>query len=128
MKVLRKMDWNELKHEYQLDGKRLLPWQGWDMPFGGAWCVVRPNTDSLRHAHEEQEMFIVASGRAKIRLDDEFIEVTKGDFIAIPPDKEHYVINETDEDFHFFTMWWDRETVTEFLEKLNQKDVVETNG
>lgn len=38
------MDWSALVHEYDLDGKRLLPWDGYPMPFAAGWCVVQPNT------------------------------------------------------------------------------------
>lgn len=114
MIIHKEMDWNELKHEYQLDGKRILPWEGWDMPFGGAWCVVRKDTESLRHSHDEQEMFIIVSGKANIKMNDDLYELNKGDFIAIPPNTEHFIINNSEEDFHFFTIWWDRETVSNF--------------
>lgn len=119
MKVFRPMDWQQLKHEYQLDGKRLLPWIGWNTPFGGAWCVVRANTESLLHDHEEQEMFVVASGQATICIGEERYLASKGDFIAISPGNNHYVINDHDEDFHFFTIWWDQESCHTFLRTLD---------
>lgn len=117
MEVVKPMNWYELKHEYQLDGKRLLPWDDWDMPFGGAWCVVRAHSDSLLHDHDEQEMFIVASGEATIHIGGRVIYAKKGDFIAIPPGNSHFVENSGETDFHFFTVWWDTETCESFLEK-----------
>lgn len=40
--IFRKMDWSALVHEYDLDGKRLLPWDGYPMPFAAGLYVVRP--------------------------------------------------------------------------------------
>jgi len=117
MEIVKPMNWYELTHEYQLDGKRLLPWDGWDMPFGGAWCVVRAHSDSLLHGHDEQEMFIVASGEAIIHIGEREIHAKKGDFVAIPPGNNHYVENSSEIDFHFFTIWWDTETCESFLGK-----------
>lgn len=119
MKFFNPMNWETLQHEYQLDGKRLSPWDGWNMPFGGAWCVVRSNTESLKHHHEEQELFIIVSGTAKIHVGEQIVEVKKGDFLAIPPGNDHFVCNDTDEDFHFFTMWWDQESCDAFTRNVD---------
>jgi|SRR5690554_712604 len=115
MEIHKPMNWYELKHEYKLDGKRLLPWEDWHMPFGGAWCVVRAHSSSLEHNHDEQEMFVVVSGEAVIHIGNEKRRVKKGDFIAIPPGKEHFVENTAETDFHFLTIWWDKETCENFL-------------
>lgn len=117
IEIHKQMNWNELQHEYQLEGKRLLPWESWNTPFGGAWCVVRAKTKSLLHAHDEQEMFIVVSGEANIHVGDRIISTKQGDFIAIPPGNNHYVENSSENDFQFFTIWWDIETCESFLAK-----------
>lgn len=117
MEIIKRMQWNSLKHEYGLDGSRLLPWDGWSMPFGGAWCVVRPNTKTFRHGHEEQEMFIAINGTAKIHIDEHVYPFDAGDIIAIPPNSAHYVENCTDSDFHFYTLWWDESTVANFADQ-----------
>lgn len=116
IEIFKKMDWTELVHEYKLDGKRLLPWENWSMPFGGAWCVVRSKSESLKHLHDEQEMFVIVSGNARVHVGTEVFEAQKGDFIAIPPGKNHYVENVSDTDFHFFTIWWEESSCKAFLE------------
>ena len=118
MELLRAMNWDELKREYDLDGKRLLPWEGWPTPFGGAWCVVRPRSSSLRHGHDEQEMFIVIAGAATIHVGHASYAVKKGDVMAITPNAEHYVSNQSDEDFHFYSLWWDRASCEDFLANI----------
>ncbi|AWK43829.1 cupin domain-containing protein [Photorhabdus laumondii subsp. laumondii] len=120
MNIIRKMDWDSMVHEYDLDGSRLLPWEGLNTPFGGAWCIVRPETKSFRHSHNEYELFIVIQGNAIIRINDEDFPVTKGDLIIIPLDSEHHVINNNQEDFHFYTIWWDKESTLNFLTRLEQ--------
>jgi len=122
MDILKAMNWYELTHEYQLDGKRILPWQDYPMPFGGAYCVVRAHSDSRLHQHDEQEMFIIISGEAKIHVGDKIIDAKKGDFIAIPLEDDHYVENNTETDFHFFSIWWDKATAEEFLTQQTSKE------
>jgi oxalate decarboxylase/phosphoglucose isomerase-like protein (cupin superfamily) len=117
MKTLSKMDWSALKHEYDLDGKRLLPWEGLEMPFGGAWCVIRAGTHSLPHSHEENEIFICVQGNADIMLGEERVPVTQGDVVAIPPSTRHYVDNRTAEDFHMYSIWWDREAAGAYMDR-----------
>lgn len=117
MKTLSKMNWSELKHEYDLDGKRLLPWEGLESPFGGAWCVVRAGTSSMPHAHDEREIFICIAGEADIVMDDERIPVRQGDVVAIPLSTRHYVDNRSDSDFHMYSIWWDREAAQGYLDR-----------
>ena len=118
MTVFRKMNWGALVHEYDLDGARLLPWKGLKSPFGGAWCVVRPGTESRRHAHDEYELFIVIDGCAQVRVGEELIDAQKGDQVLLPLNAEHSVINSSEEDFHFYSIWWDKESALGFLASL----------
>lgn len=117
MQIVSKMDWSALKHEYDLDGKRLLPWEGLDMPFGGAWCVIRSGTHSLPHSHEENEIFICIQGNAEIVLGEDRVPVTQGDVVTIPPSVRHYVDNRTAEDFHMYSIWWDREAAEGYIDR-----------
>jgi mannose-6-phosphate isomerase-like protein (cupin superfamily) len=104
MQMLNKINWESLKHEYDLDAKRLLPYPGINPPFGGAWCVVKSKTKSL--AHDEYELFIGISGKANIKLGDEIVEMEKGDIVVIPPRVRHYISNQEQEDFHLYSIWW----------------------
>jgi len=122
IEVLKKMDWNTLVHEYDLDGKRLLPWEGVNMPFGGAWCVIRKGTDSFKHNHEENEIFICISGKATIVIDGNKYDMTKGDMITIPCNSSHYVNNPFEEDFHMYSIWWDKESTTSYLKMITSDE------
>lgn len=113
--VKRRVDFDNLVHEYQLDGSRLLPWDGYPMPFAGGWCVVRPGTESEPHTQIDQEIFIGIKGNATLVVGDERRPFGFGDIAAIPKHTNHYFINESDEDFHFYVVWWDMNYVNEFV-------------
>jgi mannose-6-phosphate isomerase-like protein (cupin superfamily) len=120
MKLFEKMDWAALKHEYGLDGKRLLPWDGLAAPFGGAWAVVRAGTRSLPHRNdppEEEELFFCVSGRAKVCVGDELLDVQKGDLVFFPAGIWHYAENPYEEDFHMYCIWWDPSSASRYLSK-----------
>ncbi|OMQ27060.1 cupin domain-containing protein [Serratia oryzae] len=121
MNVFRKMNWDTLIHEYDLDGSRLLPWDGMNAPFGGAWCVVHPGTESRRHSHDEYELFIAIHGHAEVRIGERFIEAEKGDLVLLPLNTEHSVRNNSNEDFHFYSIWWDKKSASQFLNKLEEQ-------
>jgi len=113
--ITRRIDFNNLKHEFQLDGARLLPWDGYDMPFAGGWCVVRPGTESEPHTQIDQEIFLGIKGRATLVVGDQRSDFGFGDIAAIPKHTNHYFINDTEEDFHFYVIWWDMNYVNEFV-------------
>ena len=77
---------------------------------------MRPNTVSTPHSHHEREIFIAISGVAKILIDGETIPVAKGDVVAIPPHSEHCIENDGADDFHLYSVWWDRDLATTYLE------------
>lgn len=117
MKILEPMNWQALKHEYGLDGKRLLPWQGVTLPFGGAYCVVRAGTESLAHVNQplgEEELFVCVQGSAHVIVGEEELPVKMGDVIYIPAGRNHY-IRAGAEDFHLYSVWWSRETCEGYL-------------
>lgn len=121
--IFRPMAWDKLVHEYDLDGSRLLPWDGYPTPIGGGWCVVRPHTKSLSHTQIDQEFFIGIKGTAKLVVGDQTYPFTIGDIAAIPKHTDHYVLNDTDEDFHFYVVWWDRDSANRFLDEDAQQAV-----
>ncbi len=114
--IYRPMDWSALVHEYDLDGKRLLPWNNYPMPFGGGWCVVRPNTRSASHTQVDQEIFIGIKGTASVVIDTETYSFGMGDVVAVPKGTDHYVVNSTEDDFHFYVIWWDEQHAKGFLD------------
>jgi mannose-6-phosphate isomerase-like protein (cupin superfamily) len=118
--TFRSMKWDRLVHEYGLDGARLRPWDNYPMPFSGGWCVVRPHTQSTGHTQIDQEMFIAIKGHATLVIGDKSCDFKVGDIAAIPVHTNHYVENNSDEDFHFYVIWWDQPHAEQYLGELKQ--------
>ena len=116
--IYRRMQWDKLVHEYDLDGSRLQPWPNYPMPFSGAWCVVRPGTRSLPHTQIDQEIFIGVGGTAKLVVGNREYAFGFGDIAAIPKEVDHYFENESIEDFHFYVGWWDEPHAQSYLENM----------
>ncbi|ETK33441.1 cupin domain-containing protein [Microbispora sp. ATCC PTA-5024] len=87
--------------------QRLMPWDTLNAPFEGAWCVVRPGTATTSHAHHEYEVFIAVSGEAVLVSGGERTPFRPGDLVHFPPYVDHQVVNEGDEDFEMYAVWWD---------------------
>ncbi|HEY0524809.1 MAG TPA: cupin domain-containing protein [Stellaceae bacterium] len=119
--LYRKTDFANLVHEYDLDGSRLLPWDDYPMPFAGGWCVVRPHTKSEPHTQIDQEIFIAIKGKGVVVIGDKQYDFEMGDIVAIPKHTNHYVVNDSDEDFHFYVVWWDVNYATKFLQENNER-------
>jgi quercetin dioxygenase-like cupin family protein len=62
------------------------------------YSVFRPGTELGSVAHEAEEFAYVASGRGRLRLDDEELEFTAGDALHIPAGVWHAVVNDGNED------------------------------
>lgn len=118
--IHRQTRFDGLVHEYGLDGSRLLPWQGYPMPFAGGWCVVRPGTRSEPHTQIDQEIFIAIQGRARLIVGEREMEFSVGNIAAIPKHTNHYIINDSQEDFHFYVVWWDMNYVNDFIAQHNE--------
>ena len=59
-------------------------------------------------AHEEDEIYYILSGKGKLRLDDEIVEIAEGQVIFIPAGCFHALDNrESDEDMCILTFWRD---------------------
>jgi|TARA_R110002073_G_scaffold45053_2_gene124629 oxalate decarboxylase/phosphoglucose isomerase-like protein (cupin superfamily) len=126
IKIVESMDWSSLKHEYGLDGKRLLPWSGVTLPFGGAYCVVREGTVSLPHVNEpadEEEMFICIDGTAEVVIGERRHSAKRGDVIYIPAGEPHHVDACLGADFHFYTLWWSKGTCGNYIDERAHADV-----
>ncbi|MBO0839563.1 MAG: cupin domain-containing protein [Sciscionella sp.] len=111
---IRQLDRANLKHENGLDAQRLLPWASLNAPFEGSWCVVKPGTASIAHAHHEYEIFIAVKGKSVLESGDERAEFNAGDIVHFPPNTEHRVVNESGADFEMYSVWWDKDMATKF--------------
>jgi mannose-6-phosphate isomerase-like protein (cupin superfamily) len=112
---LRRLEPENLIRAHGLDLKLLHPWSGLNAPFRGAWCVLRPGDVSETHSHRDAEIFIAMTGRAQVAGDGRCHEIVAGDIVFVRPGVEHRVVNEHDEDFSYYAIWWDRAMSAEFL-------------
>ncbi|HEX9335530.1 MAG TPA: cupin domain-containing protein [Pseudonocardiaceae bacterium] len=111
---IRRLDRANLSRDYGIDGERLQPWPVLNAPFEGAWCVVRPGTESTPHSHHEYEIFIAMAGVSTLVADDEKREFAAGDIAYLPPGSTHRVVNESTGDFEYYSIWWDTDMSATF--------------
>jgi quercetin dioxygenase-like cupin family protein len=110
----RRLDRDNLVHEYGADGQRLLPFPELNSPFEGAYAIVRPGTATTPHSHHEYEMFIAVKGKAVLESRGRREPLHAGDVVHFQPGQEHQVINESSADFEFFSVWWDQDMTVRF--------------
>jgi mannose-6-phosphate isomerase-like protein (cupin superfamily) len=115
--LIKHLDRPGLVHENGLDAQRLLPWPELNAPFEGSWCVVGPGGATGAHSHHEYEIFIAVSGEAVLDSQNERRAFKAGDIVHFPPHTEHRVVNESDEDFELYCIWWDPDMSAEFVSR-----------
>lgn len=99
--------------EYNCQLRRLLPWPGMAetkrpvTEFGAMIVCVRAGTEVDRHAHDEEEAFIVTRGQAHLFVEDQQTTLLAGDVAYIPRNWAHQLTNPFDEDFEFVDVYWD---------------------
>jgi mannose-6-phosphate isomerase-like protein (cupin superfamily) len=106
---------DNLRHEYGLDTQRLQPWEVLNAPFEGSWAVARPRTRSTLHSHHEHEIFIAVRGSAVIECDGDRTPFAAGDVALFQPGREHRLLNDGDDEFVFYSVWWDEAMAERFL-------------
>lgn len=109
----------KLHYEYGLDGIRTFPWENVNTPIGSGYCIVRPFTETLPHINQpddEDELFVGIQGEARVVIDGKEYPFNQGDQVFIPRGCHHYVRNDSDESFHFFTIWWNQAGARAYLE------------
>src|SRR6478609_8429632 len=104
-----------LLHEYGLDTQRLQPWAVLNAPFEGSWAVARPHTASTLHSHHEHEIFIAVRGQALVECDGAQSPFTAGDVAFFQPGSEHRLLNVGDDEFVFYSVWWDEQMASRFV-------------
>jgi oxalate decarboxylase/phosphoglucose isomerase-like protein (cupin superfamily) len=118
MQFVKKFAHEDLKFEYGLDGIRSFPWAGITPPFEGGYCIVRPHRSILDHVNsptDEDEMFIAVAGEAVVVMDGNDHPVGQGDLIMVPRGVGHYIRNDSDQPFHFYTLWWNSRTCQAYV-------------
>jgi mannose-6-phosphate isomerase-like protein (cupin superfamily) len=114
---LRSLNRESLKFENNLYAQRLMPWPALNAPFEGSWCVIEAGTASTPHAHHEYEIFIALTGQAKIVSDGKETPFLPGDIITFSPGTRHSVVNESNQPFEMYSIWWDLEMTEKFSQK-----------
>ena len=111
------LDRDSLTHEYGCDTQRLLPWAVLNSPFESSFALVRAGTHSALHSHHEHEIYIGLRGEAVIECDGEKAPFRPGDVAFMKPGTQHHVLNDGDEDFEFYSVWWDEEMAKGFISR-----------
>ncbi len=81
--------------------------EGMKPPFDSAWGYLENNSKMEVHSHPVEEIYIVIKGEGKVMVADEVEDVTVGDVVEIPPDKEHTMICENKGPFLWVAFWWE---------------------
>lgn len=113
---ISRLDRDNLLHEYSVDTQRLQPWEVLNAPFEASYAICRANTVSKLHTHHEQEIFIAVSGECIVECGGERQPFRAGDVTYFTPGQLHRVHNHNDEDFVFYSIWWDPAMVRRFLD------------
>ena len=106
---------DKFQPEYGVEAQRLQPWAVLNAPFASAWAVVRAGTHSTLHSHHEHEIFVAVKGEAVVECDGDRTQFRTGDVVFFPPGQQHRVLNDTDEDFEFYSIWWDTDMAAHFI-------------
>jgi mannose-6-phosphate isomerase-like protein (cupin superfamily) len=111
---------DNLLHEYGLHTQRLQPWDVLNAPFESSWALALPGTRSTLHSHHEHEIFIAVRGAAVIECDGEETPFAAGDVAFFQPGKRHRLLNDGEDEFMFYSVWWDEEMSERFLARNRQ--------
>jgi mannose-6-phosphate isomerase-like protein (cupin superfamily) len=114
---IRKLDRENLKQDNGLIAQRLMPWTELNAPFEASWCVVSPGSESGAHGHHEYEIWVAMTGRAEIVSEGKRVPFVAGDVVRFPPHLVHQVVNDGDEDFEMYAVWWDPEMAERFVSR-----------
>jgi mannose-6-phosphate isomerase-like protein (cupin superfamily) len=106
-----------LKPEYGLVAQRLQPWAVCNAPFESAWAVVEPHTESVLHSHHEHEIFVAVGGECVIECEGERTPFRRGDVAFFKPGLRHHVLNESDANFEFYSIWWDETMAATYISR-----------
>ena len=113
---IARLERDNLLHEYKIDTQRLMPWPVLNAPFEASYACCRAGTVSKLHAHHEQEIFVALSGEVEVECGGERKVFRAGDVCYFTPGQLHRVHNTSDQDFEFFSIWWDTAMTHAFLE------------
>ena len=85
---------------YPAGGEDLVDW-------GVGRSVVEPGGGTTPHRHEENEMFLVSSGTARVEVGGEVRDVSAGEVLLVPFGSQHRITNASaDERLVFLNVYW----------------------
>jgi mannose-6-phosphate isomerase-like protein (cupin superfamily) len=117
---IRRMERKNFTRNNGIEFSTLLPWPVLNAPFNGAWVVVPPGSESQAHQHHQGELFIGISGNATIVVDGERRPFGAGDLVHLPPESRHSVVNDGEQDFDYYAIWWDTASCEGFVARHRQ--------
>jgi mannose-6-phosphate isomerase-like protein (cupin superfamily) len=117
MHSFKSLDRGNLRFENNLHAQRTFPWSELNAPFESSWCVIAPGTSSSPHEHHEYEIFVAIKGQAFIVCEGIKTPFNEGDTVQFSPFTQHCVINEADEPFEMYSIWWDADMSARFTQR-----------
>ncbi|MGU9962637.1 MAG: cupin domain-containing protein [Candidatus Halichondribacter symbioticus] len=113
--------------EYNCDMRRIYPWDKKTdtkrpiTEFGMVWVEVKPGTEVDAHEHDEEESFLIISGKAELKIEDQSTVLEHGDVVYIPRFWTHQMKNPFEEKLIFADIYWDWKgrTKERYLETIN---------
>lgn len=99
--------------EYNCHMRRIYPWDNIAntkrtiTEFGFVYVVVDAYTKAAAHEHDEEETFLIISGKAELELEGQTTILHPGDVAYIPRYWQHQIKNPYSEKLVFADIYWD---------------------
>ena len=76
------------------------------VPFEHAWGYL-PGPGALEsHAHPTTEVYVILQGEGLMTVGSETQPVQAGDFVEIPANEAHHLVNEQEAPLLWAALWW----------------------
>ena len=94
--------------EFGTSTQRLIPWAGQahEPPFGQMACFLDPGTQTTPDCHDQDEVVIVLSGQAELRMEGESVRLHAGQLAHLPRNRTHVVANPAGEPLAWISIYW----------------------
>ncbi|MDH2343605.1 cupin domain-containing protein [Bradyrhizobium sp. SSUT77] len=110
--VVKRSEGARFTFEYNCHLRRLFPWPNIadtkkpTTELGLIWVVVDERMEIQGHAHDEEESFVIVSGKAVLGLKGQETELRPGDVAYIPRSWFHTMKNPGDEKLVYIDLYW----------------------
>jgi mannose-6-phosphate isomerase-like protein (cupin superfamily) len=86
-------------------------------PLSLGYFRLEPGQSGPKHSHQnEVEIYIVISGKGKVVIGDETVDMTSGTIIYVPPTVEHQTLNNGQNDLEFYGVFSPSTAFTDMLQ------------